>query len=164
MAQTQQDRPFDWRALVLAGIIAGLVYLIVEMALVPLTGLSAWAPPRMRAAIVMGPEVLTPLEVFDAGVFVLALALHLSLSIVYAALIGLFVRLQSVGMAALIGAGFGLLLYMVNFFVFTGVFPWFAEARSWVTALSHLVFGGVAGAAFVWISRPSEWGRPTVAS
>lgn len=162
MTPIERGRTFDWRAVVLSGLIAGLVFLIVEMALVPVIGGSVWAPPRMMAAIVMGPEVLSPLGTFDPGVFLVAMLVHLVLSVAYAGLLGLFVRLQSPSMAALIGAGFGLLLYMINFFVFTGVFPWFAEARNWVTVLSHLLFGVAAGVAFVWIAGPSD--RPTTAA
>lgn len=143
---------YDWRAAVLSGLIAGLVFLILEMALVPLTGASIWAPPRMIAAIVMGPEVLSPLNIFDAGVFVVALVVHFVLSIIYAGVLGLFVRRQSFGISLAIGAGFGLLLYLVNFFVFTGVFPWFAMARNWVSALSHITFGAVAGVTYIWIA------------
>jgi len=45
----------DWRAGVYAGLIAGVVFLILEMVMVRLfMGESPWAPPRMIAAIVLG--------------------------------------------------------------------------------------------------------------
>ncbi|MFP4600682.1 MAG: hypothetical protein ACLFVJ_20675, partial [Persicimonas sp.] len=113
-ARANQDRsPFDydWRSVVLAGVIAGLVFLIIEMALVPLLGASIWGPPRMMAAIVMGPQVLPPPATFDLAIFAVAMIVHFSLSIIYTALLGLFLRRQHVAVAGLIGAGFGLLLY-----------------------------------------------------
>ncbi|MFW6053776.1 MAG: hypothetical protein ACOC9J_03090, partial [Persicimonas sp.] len=130
----------------------GLVFLIIEMALVPLLGASIWGPPRIMAAIVMGPQVLPPPATFDLAIFAVAMIVHFSLSIIYTALLGLFLRRQHVAVAGLIGAGFGLLLYLVNFFVFTGIFPWFAEARNWVSVVAHIAFGGVAGLSYVWLS------------
>lgn len=41
----------------------------------------------------------------------------------------------------LIGAAFGVLLYLINFFVLTQVFSWFKELRGWTTLAAHLVFG-----------------------
>jgi hypothetical protein len=154
MAEETRDRrkSFDWRAAILAGIIAGLVFLILEMALLPLVGASVWAAPRMMAAIVMGPEVLPPPATFALGIFVVAMLVHFVLSIIYAAIAGVMVRGRSYGLAALIGIGFGLLLYLVNFFVFTGIFPWFAEARNWVSVLAHMAFGGVAATSYIWLS------------
>lgn len=42
------------KAAVWAGLIAGLIFMMMEMILVWLTGGSPWGPPRMMAAIVMG--------------------------------------------------------------------------------------------------------------
>ena len=60
----------DLRAAVLAGIAAGVLFIILEMALVALMmGDSPWAPPRMIAAIAMGEGVLPPPATFDATIF-----------------------------------------------------------------------------------------------
>ena len=45
----------------------------------------------------------------------------------------------------ILGVGFGLVLYAVNFYGFTYMFPWFAEARHWATIVAHMAFGGVLG-------------------
>jgi hypothetical protein len=36
------------------------------------------------------------------------------------------------------------LLYVVNFYGFTALFPWFAMARNWVSIVAHAVFGFAA--------------------
>ena len=46
------------------------------------------------------------------------------------------------------GAVFGLLLYVVNFYGFTAIFPWFAMAQNWVSIFSHIMFGVIAGWAY----------------
>jgi len=51
----------SWRPAILSGLIAGLVFLILEMVMVPLfLGVSPWALVRMIGAIVLGQGVLPP--------------------------------------------------------------------------------------------------------
>lgn len=134
------------RAAILAGIVAGLVFLVAELLLVPmLLGGSAWGPPRMIAAIVLGEEVLPPPATFDGFIVLTAVAFHLVLSILYAVVFALVARTWSLGMAVLAGTLFGLLLYALNFYGMTALFPWFAEARNWVSIFAHALFGAVLG-------------------
>ncbi len=134
-----------WRATVLAGLIAGAVFLMFEMAAVAmLLGMSPWAPPRMMAAIVLGQGVLPPPDTFDLGIVMVAMMLHFALSVGYAYVIALIVQHRRVGTAAGIGAVAGLVLYLVNFYGFTAIFPWFAMARNGVSVAGHVLFGLVA--------------------
>ena len=48
-------------------------------------------------------------------------------------------------MSVLIGAVFGLLIYLVNFYGFTAIWPWFAKARNFISLFSHVMFGLVLG-------------------
>jgi hypothetical protein len=48
------------------------------------------------------------------------------------------------GAAIAAGAVFGLVLYFVNFYGMTAIFPWFAMARNWVGIFTHIVFGLIA--------------------
>lgn len=49
---------------------------------------------------------------------------------------------MSLGMALLVGAVFGLLVYLINFYpVAAALFPWFAMGRNWITIISHIAFG-----------------------
>lgn len=144
---TRTSTPVPWSAAVVAGVVAGIAMLMVEMLLVPVAfGGSAWGPPRMMAALVMGPGVLTGTGF--AGPFIVGLMVHLALSIVFAMALAFIVRRASMATAALIGLGFGLVLYYMNFYVMTGAFPWFVTARNWATITAHLVFGATAGAVY----------------
>lgn len=141
----------DWRAAVWAGIIAGLVFMVLEMLLVQLVGGgSMWGPPRMMAAIVMGRGVLPPPATFAAGVFVVAMIVHFVLSLAYAFIFGWIVSRWKMGIAgaAIGGLVFGLVIYAVNFYGFTAAFPWFAEARNWITILAHAIFGLTLGVVY----------------
>jgi hypothetical protein len=142
----------NWRASVAAGVIAGAVFVVLEMLLVPIVlGGSPWDPPRMIAAIVMGEGVLPQPgqpSPFDAGVLMVALLVHFALSIIYALILAAVIVRMSRGPAIGMGLLFGLVLYAVNFYGFTTLFPWFAMARNWVSVFAHLVFGLVTAWAY----------------
>lgn len=132
-----------------AGLIAGAVFLVLEMLMVPLfLGESAWGPPRMIGAILLGEAALPPPATFNLGIVLVAIVLHFALSSVYGILLAAIIKRRTEGSAILIGVLFGLALYLINFYLFTGLFPWFAMARNWVSIVAHLVFGGVAGYAY----------------
>jgi len=140
----------DWKAAIESGVIAGSVFLALEMFMVPVFGGgSMWGPPRMMAAIVLGSGVLPPPATFDPIIVLVAVGLHLSLSVGYALVFAQVSNHLDRGKALLTGAVGGLLLYLVNFYGFTAIFPWFAMARNWITIFSHIVFGLVAAAAYL---------------
>lgn len=99
----------------------------------------------MIAAIVMGRGVL-PMPgggppTFDFGVFAVAMLVHSVLSVLFACVLAAIVNRMTLWTALLAGAIFGVALYIVNFYIFTAVFPWFAMGRTWVTVFSHVSFG-----------------------
>ena len=144
----------DWKAGALAGLLAGAVFLVLEMAMVPLfLGGSPWAPPRMMGAIVLGQGVLPPPATFALGVVAAALIVHFFLSAVYGLTVAPVLSRMGTGAALAVGLVFGLLLYAVNFYGFTAVFPWFANARNWVTIFSHGVFGLLAALFYLKMKR-----------
>lgn len=135
----------NWQRALLAGVIAGIVFVMMEMLLITLAmGESPWGPPRMMAAIVMGENVLPPPATFDMGIVMTGMILHLVLSAAYGVLLAYLLRKASLTAGLAIGAAFGLGLYLVNFYGFTLLFEWFSMARNWVTVLSHIAFGVVA--------------------
>jgi hypothetical protein len=44
-------------------------------------------------------------------------------------------------------------VYLVNFYGMTAFFPWFAEARGWVSFICHIVFGLVAADMYLRLER-----------
>lgn len=138
----------DLKAAIWAAIVAGFVFMILEMLLVATVGGgSPWGPPRMIGAIALGRDVLPPPPTFDLGVFVVAMLVHFALSIVLGIILGWIISRWRLGLMASIGVGavFGLAVYFVHFYGFTAIFPWFAMARTWITIFAHIVFGAVLG-------------------
>jgi uncharacterized membrane protein YagU involved in acid resistance len=132
----------------LAGLIAGAVFMMMEMGLVALSGGSPWGPPRMIAAIVMGEGVLPPPASFDLMILMAAMVVHFMLSIVIGVGFAFIAKRFGLVMAVAVGAAVGLALYVVNFYGMTAFFPWFAMARNTISIVSHIAFGMVLGLSY----------------
>ncbi|RAL20914.1 hypothetical protein DL240_14660 [Lujinxingia litoralis] len=146
-----------------AGGIGGLLFLVLELAIVPLMGMSVWAPLQMISAIVLGSDVLPPPAAFSIGVLLTALLVHFALSFIYASILGFIIARRPMGVALGIGAIFGLALYVLNFYVFTGLYPWFAEARNALSIGVHLAFGLSAAFVYVRVRASERLGRAATA-
>jgi len=139
----------DWRAAVLAGIVAGAVFLVLQIAILAgVTSASPWIVLRMVAAMVMGQGVLPPPTSFDPVITVVALLINFILSILFALLIAFVLHRWGLLVGIVGGALFGLALYAINYYTFTLFFPWFFPMRSWLVVLSHIVFGATAGGVY----------------
>lgn len=110
----------------------------------------------MMAAIVMGETVLPPPASFDLTIFMVPMIVHFALSVVLAFPLAwaIYRWHLSLGATLALGAAFGLLIYLVNFYPVTAaLFPWFAMARNWITIRSHIVFGNVLAWAYLGLAR-----------
>ncbi|HSJ62267.1 MAG TPA: hypothetical protein VK922_00050 [Gemmatimonadaceae bacterium] len=146
-----------WGVAAMAGVVGGVILLVLQMLLEPVfVGGSPWGTPRMIAAVALGTEVLPPPETFDAGVFLTGVVLHLAMSALYGLALGAITHGMFLEMAVIMGAVFGLALYVVNFYLLTALFPWFAGSRNWVTVFSYIVFGLATG----WILASRHTRRP----
>lgn len=155
METTAHRTSINWKTAVWAGLLSGLVFMMLEMIMVPLfLDGSPWGPPRMIAAIVMGEGVLPPPATFDFGVVLVAMFVHFALSVVFAIVLAFVLSKMrlDLGPALAIGAVFGIVLYLINFYGFTAFFPWFEMARNWVSIFAHAVFGLAAAWAYMrWV-------------
>ena len=144
------------KAVVFAGLVSGAVVLVLEMILAPLfMNVGPWVPARMTAAITMGSVMLPPPDTFDLSVVLPSAVIHFALSLVYALIFAFIAKGRSMRADALLGAGFGLLLYVINFYGFTSLFPWFVGMRHWATVLAQLVYGAVLGATYAYFAKRS---------
>ncbi|HKW80812.1 MAG TPA: hypothetical protein VJQ49_07380 [Casimicrobiaceae bacterium] len=153
-------RTIDWSAAIWASIIAGLVFAALEMALAWLVhGESPWAPLHMIGAIGLGQGALTPPDTFDLKIVGTAVVIHIVLAIVYGVILALIIARMSMGTAVIAGAVYGLVLYCINFYGFSAIFPGFADARGWVSILTHVV----QSALMAYLYKVFATGKPAVA-
>jgi hypothetical protein len=69
------------------------------------------------------------------------MVVHFVLSVLFVIPLVWIIGRFGLGLALLVGAVYGLALYLVNFYPMTTFFPWFAMARNWVSITTHIVFG-----------------------
>ena len=160
------DMPsIHWRSAALAGIAAGVVATLVQIALwwaasEPLSAM-LFRDVRLTAAIVIGRQVLPPPATFDWSIMLVATLVDFSLSIAYGLTLSVLISRLSTPLSLLAGAAFGLFLYAINMYGFTFIYPWFAAARDWITATTHVVFGLVIVAIYkTWLKRTSRSTKP----
>jgi hypothetical protein len=138
------------KMLLFAGLGAGILATVAQIALWQLAGMpvleTLFRDARLTAALLMGPEVLPPPSTAQWDILLVATLIHFALSISYALAPAMLAARLPAGPAIVVGALYGLGIYVVNMYGFTLLFPWFSVARDWVTLVTHLVFGmGLTG-------------------
>lgn len=129
------------------GLLAGVVFALVEIVVSAAMGNPPLMPVRMFASIVLGQSAMMG----SLGTaIVVGVVLHLILSAAYGLAYGLFnARLPSRtetswGHQFGIGLAFGALLWLVNFHIFAPLFfPWFLGAPQLLQLILHAVFFGL---------------------
>ena len=124
------------------GLIAGTLFLGVQMLLAAIFSQGGiWDALRLSASVALGSGAVATSVPFTIRILLIGLLVHFLLSIWYAVVLGMIIRNLKPATAALLGAGFGLVLYFVHFYGLTHFYPWIVSARSWIAVAGHLVFG-----------------------
>jgi uncharacterized membrane protein YagU involved in acid resistance len=152
-------RATDWTAAAVSGFAAGAVLMVLDLVWSAFFSPDGpWRTSHMIAPIFTGSGSLqTSGYGFNLGVVAIALVTHYVLGIVFglgvAALLAQF-RLDSTpGVALVAGATLGVALYLINFEVLTGFFPWLVALRGAETVAAHVVFGIVAALLYCRLKR-----------
>jgi len=125
-----------------AGLVAGIAFLATLSVLGAIVeGDATWMPFHQIAAMLLGPSAMEDPGAFDATVVFASLAVHAGLSMIYGLMMAFLIVEFSPDSAPWVGAVCGALLYLVNLYGFTGLYPWMAEWRGGVTLFAHVVFG-----------------------
>src|SRR5918994_3208167 len=128
------------------GVIAGGVFLIVNMWFATSMNDPAKMPLLMMATIVQGKDAIA-----DGSATVgVGLLVHGALSVVFGVAFSLLAaRLRTNGSLALAGMGFGVVLYLVNFTIFApAAFTVFEDANQPFEFVAHVMFGVLLSLAF----------------
>ena len=144
--------PINWTAALYAGIAAGIIATMAQIILWwtfsgSLPGIM-FRDARLAAAIILGPEILPMQVAFDWPAMIVATMIHFSLSVIYSMILAAFIVRRDLAVSIFVGVEFGFILFGVNMYGFTLIFPWFEEARDWVTLVAHVVFGIVAASTY----------------
>lgn len=147
-------RLIDWRAAVIAGVIAGTIFLVLNLLLVPVKiGGTMQLVFRYFASIIMGSEVVDPGYPFGAGIMIVAILVHYALSILFSLLVAIVLHRWGIIVGALGGGLLGLILYLINLYSLTALFPWFFAMTGELFLTIHIIFGAVVGTLYEVIER-----------
>ena len=144
-----------------AGLFAALLMVLLSPLLSWLSGLSIWTPPKLIAATVYGPDVVTT-PGFVLGPVLTGLVLHVVTSIMLGSVFGVvYHRLLHLttdfGTALLIGLCYGILIFVGAYFVvLPAINPALAEAVLAPFLAQNLVFGLCLGSFYGWL-RPAPY-------
>ena len=137
------------------GVLAGAVFLVLNMWFATSMDLPAKMPILMMSTIVQGDSAM-----MDGSASVgIGVTVHAVLSILFGAAFAVAAsRLRTNGSVALAGAAYGAVLYLVNFKILAPVaFETFEDANQPFELVAHVVFGVIlAGAFFSSGARRSE--------
>lgn len=136
----------DWSASIWAGLVSGVAFLLFNLVMTPMMeGGNAWVMLRLFASPLLGSEVLAPPATNDPWVSVVGTATVLGCSVLYSMVLAVIIHRWGSLVGLLGGTVFGLVLYYINFYTLSFFVPWFFAMRSLSMALSHLLFGALAG-------------------
>lgn len=139
----------DWRAAFWAGLLAGTVFLLVNLFVVPaLMEGRFWISVRLVASILLGKGVLAPPAAADAGALIACIVVHYVLALAMAALIAYVVHRGGLIGGILGGAALGLAFYFIDYYTLTWFFPQFFAMKHWSVIVSHVLFGAIAGGVY----------------
>lgn len=143
-----KDR-LQWHPAIIAGLIAGVILLILPHA-------SPWERLTFFTPAVMGRIVPASWGVPDFSV----IGIHIGLSLIYGIIVSLMVINVRELRAVLIGGVVGLVLYCLNFGIVSLLIP-ALKGNEMPVVLTHLLFGLVAAGAYRGLLRRRVTDQPS---
>jgi hypothetical protein len=135
-------RPFRVLPAVGAGLVGGAVFLVVELVFLPIVNhVPADWILRLIGSLTAGPVTLSWPAGQIGSLVVNTLLAHAALSVAYALLLCRMEDEVSPTGSVAVGALMGFAIYLVNFYLLSPIFPWFASARGVVTIAAHVLYG-----------------------
>lgn len=145
IAPSHKRQIVDLRAAIIAGIVSGLVFLL----LASIVTTNALGTPvsviRLLSSVLLGERILDPAMAVSPLAWLAALGTHLLLSILFGLLVAFVVHRWGIIIGILGGGILGLALYVINFYALSLLFPWMLAFRGMLLITGHLLFGAVTG-------------------
>lgn len=139
-------RYVTWRAVLVAALVAGTAFLLVNLVLTQvLYDINPALSLRYIASLVMGEAIVMD---DDAVSLIVGVLVHYGLSLLFTLVVTIVVHRWGL-LVGIIGGGLlGIAIYFINLYTLTLVFPWFFAMNGTVWLLSHLFFGMAAGGVY----------------
>ena len=155
-------RATDWTAAAVSGFAAGAILMVLDLMWSSLFNAHGpWRTSHMIAPIFTGAGSLkTAGFEFSVGVVTIALVIHYLMGILFGLFMGALMEQfgldETPERAWIGGAVVGAVLYVFNFFILVGAFPWLADLRGWDTFAAHMLFGLVTALLYLRLKRTTR--------
>ena len=134
------QKHMTWRAVPVAALAAGTVFLLVMILATPfILDVSPTLILHYMASLVMGAPPLTP---------VIGVLVHYVLSFIFTLIITIVIHRWGLLVGVVGGGVLGLAFYVINFYTMTLFFEWFFAISGEVWMASHILFGMTAGGVY----------------
>jgi hypothetical protein len=139
------DRSIAWGPAIVAGIVAMIVFAIVEVAFSwAVRAESPWHPLVVFGTVAL--DAFMPGRVAGGGPRTIAIGcvLLLVLGALSGVVLAYIVDRVGVATAAVAGAVFGLAMFAIDLYALARVFPVLADLRDWMSGLAYVIQGALA--------------------
>jgi hypothetical protein len=143
------SRSIDWRMAILAGVVAMVVFAMIEMAFSwAMRGDSPWQPLVVFGTVAL--HAAMPSAHVGGGIrtMLVGAALLLALGALSGVILAYIVDRIGVLAAAIAGAIFGLAMYAVDLYGVARLFPVLLDLRDWMSALAYVIQGALTAALY----------------
>lgn len=150
----RREEVLDLPAAAVAGLVAGLLYIVVQVVL-HLISVGAGAGPALRhaAATLLGRWSTPNPDSFPLVATMVAVLVHFLAAVALALILVLIVRRRRLLLTVTAGLAFGLVLYLVVSYGLQARLAWLADYRGWTSLVAYLIYGGLAGALYELLER-----------
>jgi hypothetical protein len=144
--QVRVRKLVDWKAVLVAALVAGTVALLWNFFVVPaLLKTTPWVAVRLAGSILLGKGVLAPPATAHIGALLAAIVTHFALALVMTAIIAYIIHRGGLLGGILIGGLLGLSFFCIDYYSLTFFLPQFFAIQHWSLVLGHVLFGAIAG-------------------
>jgi hypothetical protein len=143
------SQSIDWGMAILAGIVAMVVFTVIEMAFSwAMRGASPWQPLVVFGTVSL--HAAMPSAHVGGGIrtMLVGAALLVALGALSGVILAYIVDRIGVLAAAIAGAVFGLAMYAVDLYGIARFFPALLDLRDWMSALAYVIQGALTAALY----------------
>ena len=148
------SQTIDWGIAILAGVVAMVVFAVIEMAFSwAMRGASPWQPLVVFGTVTL--HALMPSAHVGGGIrtMLVGAALLLALGALSGVILAYIVDRIGVAGAAIAGAIFGLAMYAVDLYGVARLLPALLDLRDWMSALAYVLQGVLTAALYKVLAR-----------
>ena len=139
----------DWSSAFWAGLIAGIIFYLLNVFVVPLfLGGNSWVIIRLFSSVFLGNGILAPPATYNLVSLIVSIFSVMLFSMLFTLTVTFILHRWGLLVGIVGGAIFGLAIYLINFYSLSYFFPWFYPMSSWSFLVTHILLGSVAGGVY----------------